>query len=501
MAYEVRVVAQDGTSYGTVDDAVVSALSWELNGAGSATIVLPTTDADAALMVPGRDVQIYLTGITDPIWWGTIIRPQAGLDSTSWQCKQLLWHFGRRYMGRADRVNQLTNGDFEAGETDWSFVGGVTHSIDTVVFLEGLQSLELQGMAADHAGYATQTWTHPAGGYPTGDYLTAAVWVYIPSASYVGGAANDLGLVAVHRDAGGNVLAGDFALIDDDTEKDEWIPLEVGVHNVLEGHTVEVKLIPPHGIAYFDLATLTFMESLSFGYPPPAVDVTDIIHGIVDYAQNRIFDHGKSDLDIGTAGTAIGATRQIAYQFAEHRNILDAILEYVRQGLCDISIETTATTRTFTVWPGQKGSLYGTTLQLDVNLADFTYSQDLEQGASTIVLLGPGDGPDRPEGGATDTSYAAGVFTAEIVEQAPDPTTVGQLDSRAAERLATAAHPQILEVTTLPGAGVIGNLSEGDTVAVVISRGWVAINDTYRVARIEANLETDQATIALNALP
>lgn len=503
MGYSVVVVAQDGTPYGTVDDARVTRLSQELNGAGAAEVSLATTDSDAALMVPGREVQIYQDGITNPIFWGPIVRPQAGLDETTWQCAGLLWYFAHRFMGRADRTNLLTNGDFEDGETGWSF-SGVTHSIDTGIVNDGTQSLELEGADADHDDNAYQIWTHPAGGYPTGDYVTASAWVYIPSADYVGGALNDFGLVAVHRDADGNALDAGVAEIGDDTEKDVWVPLEVGVSNVLEDHTVEVRLFPPHGVAYYDSVTLTFMESLSFGYPPPGIDVADIIAGIVNYAQDNApydFGHGKSDLNIGTAGGPTNVDRQVAYQFAEHRNILDAILEYVRQGICDISIEVTPTTRTFTVHPGQKGSAYGTTLELDVNVADFSWATDLENGASSVVLLGPGDGPDRPEGNASDSSFVGGAFTLEIVEQAPDNTTVGQLDQRAAERLAVAARPEIFQVTTLPGSGVLGNLEVGDTVDIEISRGWVVIDDTYRVARIDPDLPTDQATITLNAIP
>lgn len=503
MGYSVVVVDQDGVPFGTVDNARVGRVSSELNGPGSAEIALATTDPDATLMLSGREVQIYLDGVTDPIFWGPIVRPQAGLDESTWQCAGLLWYFAHRFMGRADRTNLLTNGDFEDGETGWSF-SGVTHSIDTGTVNDGTQSLKLEGATADHTGNAYQIWTHPAGGYPTGDYITASAWVYIPSADYVGGALNDFGLVAVHRDADGNALGAGIAEIGDDTAQDIWIPLEVGVGNVLAGHTVEVRLFPPHGTAYFDTVTLTFMESLAFGYPSTPVDVTDIIQGIVQYAQDRSpydFGHGKSDLNIDVAGGDTGVTRQVAYQFAEHRNILDAILEYVRNGDCDISIEIDASTRTFTAWPGQKGSLYGTTLELDVNVADFSWAEDLENGASSVVLLGPGDGPDRPEGGATDTSLVGGAYTLEIVEQAPDNTTVGQLDARAQERLALAARPEIFDVTTLPGAGIIGNLQVGDTVQVVISHGWIDIDATYRVARIEADLLKDQATITLNAIP
>lgn len=506
--YEIVAVDQDGAVFGAIENARLSRVSWELNGPGSWEFTLPTTDADAVNLFPGAEVQVYYGG-TDPLFWGPIVRIQGGLDETSYQCASVLWYFAHRYMGRADRVNQLSNGDFEAGETDWSFTG-VTHSIDTGTVNDGTKSEKLTGATADHATFASQTWTHPAGGYPGGDWITASTWVYVPSADYVGGAANDYGLVVIHRNSAGAVLGGDSAEIGDDTEKDTWIPLEALVTNVVDGDTVEVRLFPPHGVAYFDTVTLTYMESLSFGYPTTPVDVTDIIGGIVDYAQNRVFDHGKSDLNIDWTGDATGVTRQVAYQFAEHRNILDAILEYVRNGNCDISVELTSTTRTFTVWPKStdsrtpqlgKGALYGTTLELDVNLADFTWSEDLENAGSSVIMLGPGDGPDRPEGGAVDTSFAGGAFTSEIVEQAPDNTTVGQLDARAAERLALAARPQILEVTTLPGSGVIGNLVEGDTVPVLISRGWVSINDTYRVTHIEGDLHADQAILTLNALP
>lgn len=498
LPYEVKVVDQSGSSYGTLDDAKLGRLSLELNGVGAVEITLATNDPDAALMVLGREVQIFYQGGTDPLWWGVIIRPQAGLHETTWQCAGLMWYLAHRFMGRADRTNLLTNGDFEAGETGWTF-SGVTHAVETGIVLDGTKSEKLTGATADHSTYAIQTWTHPAGGYPTGDFLTASVWVYVASASYLGPALEDFGLVIRRRTASGAPLDAQWETgkINDDTVRDTWIPLEVGVANVVEGELVDVMLFPPHGVAYFDDVTLTYMESLSFGYPLPAADVTDIIKGIVDYAQAD----DKSDLNIGTAGSATGVTRQVAYQFEAHRNILDAIMEFVREGLVDIDIAITATTRTFTIYAPRKGSLYGTTLELDVNVADFTWSWDLEQGASSVVLLGPGDGPDRPEGGAIDASFVGGAFTTEIVEQAPDNTTVGQLNQRAAERLAVAARPEILEVTTLPGAGVIGNLTVGDTVPVDISTGWVGLTATYRVVRIEADLLKDQATLTLNAVP
>src|SRR4051812_17533876 len=108
--YEVVVVAQDGTPFGTLADARLPRVSWELNGPGAAEISLATVDSDASLLVPGREIQVFYQGGTDPIWWGPIVRPQGGLRESSWQCAGLLWYFAHRFMGRADRVNELTNG-------------------------------------------------------------------------------------------------------------------------------------------------------------------------------------------------------------------------------------------------------------------------------------------------------------------------------------------------------------------------------------------------------
>lgn len=492
MAWTAKVVDVDGNVYGTLSDAArIGTITQVLNGAGTVDITLPTSHADTALLLPGREVQI-LNG-ADVVLWGPIVRPKKTLRQSTWQIAGCLWYLGRRHMGRADRVNLLTNGDFEAGETGWSFAGGVTHSIDTVHFVEGTQSLELEGATDDHDSYAHQTYTHNQS-HPEGDYLTLSAYVYVSGADYLGGAISDRGLLIVHRNAAGKALNYDVAEIGDATVNNEWIPLEVGVPYVKQDDTVQVVLYPPHGVAYWDLVTLTAMESLSFGYPD-GVDVATVIEGIVLYAQDLgPFTHGKSDLNIAVDAAATGVLKEIAYQFAEHRNILDALMEYVRRGVVDIDMVYTTTTRTLTTYT-PKGSLFGTTLELDVNLADFTWSWDGERAAGDVVVLGEGDGPDRPEGGATDPTFLNGI-TLEIVESAADDVTVGELDQQAAETLTVAKNPEIFDVVTMPGAGIIGNIHTGDTVSVLIP--LADIDDVYRVVSIAIDPYMDQATITLN---
>lgn len=489
-----------GVSFGTLTNARIGRLSHELNGPGAADVTLATTDPDALLLQPGRELQIWKDGT--PYWWGPVVRIEKGLRESTWQAAGLLWYFEHRFFGRADRVNLLVNGDFEAGEASWTFHNGVGHSVDTVVFLEGTQSLELAGTSANHGQYASQTYTHTTQYFePLGDALVVSVWVYVDSVSYLGGAVQDLGLVAIHRNADGVVYPDEHGVayteIGDDTPRDQWVPLEVVIPAVVENDTVEVRLFPPHGTAWFDLATLTLFESLGTAWPA-GDDVATLIGRIVDYAQDLgSFTHGKSNLNIAKSTPATGTVIHRNYQFAEHRNIADAIYEFVRQGVCDISVEFTGTTRTFTVHT-PKGSVFPTTLELDVNVADFSAPWDFERAGSSVVMLGPGDGPDRPEGGASDPA-AFGGLTLEIVETAPDDATIGELDDRAAARLATASQPEFVELTTLPGAGIIGNLEVGDTVTVDVAHGAAQVSGTYRVVRMEIQPYVDQAVLTLNA--
>src|SRR5687767_7614479 len=100
--YKAFVVDVDGTPFtgsgpdGELASARIGRISIELNGPGAAEITLATTDPDAELMLPGREVQIQRDG--DVVFWGPIVRPQLGLHESTWQCAGLLWYFERRYM-------------------------------------------------------------------------------------------------------------------------------------------------------------------------------------------------------------------------------------------------------------------------------------------------------------------------------------------------------------------------------------------------------------------
>lgn len=506
--YVASVRAPNGFEYGTLANADIGPIVTELNGAGTASVTLATIDDDANLLLPGRE--LHITRDSEVVFWGPIMRPQLGLRTSTWQASGLLWYFGRRYIGKADRENLLLNGDFESGETDWAFFPGLTHSIDTGTTISGSNSLELEGGDVDNATYAYQGFTHGAYGHPLGDYMTVNAYVYVPSADYSGPAIQGRGLFAIHRNAAGDTLniAFDGGEIDDATQKDTWVPLEVGLPGVKDTDTIEVRLYGPHGVAFYDLVTLTLMESLSFGYPA-GTDAAGIAGNVVDYAQDNYgFTHGKSDLLIGTDTPFSDINLVRTYQFVEHRNILDVIDELAVAGGFDFDVAIDGTDRTFTTYAkvtdsrgfGKGSYLSGEALTLDTNVANFTVSWDGQVAASSVVVTGPGDGPGRPEGSAIDAGGFEGL-TLEHVESAPDGTLIRELDAQAEDVLATLSQPVVVEVVTYPAGSAITGLEVGDSTDLNLVYGCCTVDDVYRLVRKSLDPKTDQATLTFNPIP
>lgn len=489
------VVAVDvgtGASPVTLPGVAIRPPSFPLNAPATVELEVETvnTAAVAEFRDPTREIQIVRDGTV--LFWGPVVRVEIDDDRGHIQCADPRWYFTRRFFGKADRANLLTNGDFEDGLTGWT-ASGLTPVIDPTRYAQGTRSVRLTGTTDGHDTYETQTYTHTHQFSPEGDELTIATQVWVPSADYRGDADGSLGLFAERRDSGGALLdvAGDSgddhpALIDAALPKDEWKHLETTLPGVKEGDTVEVRLYPPFGTANYDLVTVTLHESLSF----LEQDMATIIRGIVAYAQGADFDHGKSDLSIDVDVDPTGVTLSRSFQFDEHQNIGDALAEFLgRRGGVDYTFD--AATRTLVVSHPQAGTVHDDlTLVHGVNVTKFRLSEDRTQKADTSVVLGPGDGPDREEGGATATPVGP---TLEDVTVAPDGTSVAELDRVSAERLAVLTHPEVLEVTA---TGIIGLLNPGDWVPVTIDN--IDLNDVYRVMTITLDPANDSVTATLN---
>lgn len=486
----IAVDVGTGASPVELTGAAVHPIEIPLNEAETTTVEMATIDPQAAeLFDPTREIQIWRD--SSVLFWGPVVRLEAGRDTISAQCAGPWWYLTRRFFGKADRANIFTNGGFEDGVTGWTAVG-LTPVVDPFRAVEGRKSIRLTGTASDHDNHITQTWTHPAGGHPLGDLGTVAAWIWVTSDGYAGTALDNKGMVVTHKDSGGTVLFDALVEVNDDTPRDEWYRLdEVEVLNVLPGHTVTVDLYPPFGTAWYDLVTGTVMESLSF----VEQDLATIIRGAVLYAQDRFpgFTHGKSDLGIDVDIDPTNITMSRTWQFADHQNIADELRTFTetRDGV-DYSVDLTATTRTFRAWYPQKGTERATTLTYDDQIQTFTWAHDRSQVANNVVVLGPGDGPDREEGVATAAATGPDL---EDITVAPDGTLPGQLDRMAAERLAVVSNPEILEVTC---TGLFGAAGVGDWFPVLIDLDAVQVDDTYRVVGIVADPALDTLALTMN---
>jgi hypothetical protein len=490
----VAVDAVTGASPATLPGIAIQPVVAPLNQA--ATVDLEVLTVNAAAVAEFRDetreIQIVRDG--DVLFWGPVVRAEIDDDRGHIQCADPRWYLTRRFFGKADRTNLLSNGDFEDGATDWTGTG-LTPVVDPIRYAHGTRSIRLTGTSAGHDTYLTQTYTHDHQFSPEGDELTIAAEVWVSSADYAGDATASLGLFAERRNSDDDLVdvAGDQAddhpaLINSALAKDQWVHLETTLTGVREGDTIKVFLYPPFGTAWWDLVTLTLHESLSF----LEQDMATIIRGIISYAQGGMgFSHGKSDLGIVVSAAPTGVTLSRTYQFDEHQNIGDALDEFTRRhGGVDYTFDPAS--RTLTASHPQAGTVHDElTLEYGVNLSKFRWSHDRTQKADQVVVLGPGDGPDREEGGASATPTGP---TLEDVTVAPDGTTLAELDQAAAERLAVLTHPEILEVTC---TDIIGVLNPGDWVPVTIAPLDLD-SVTYRAMTITIDPANDSVGVTLN---
>jgi hypothetical protein len=247
-------------------------------------------------------------------------------------------------------------------------------------------------------------------------------------------------------------------------------------------------LAPANATVYWDAVSLTLIEKEAFYN----WDQSHIVALLVAHLQDE--DYDKSDVNITLNTAATGVLRTRVYIHSEHPPGLGSIEEFTQldNGL-DISVEYTPTDRVFTTHYPMKGIDYSSTFTLEagVNLAEWTWSFDGEAAATSVVVLGTGNGSDREEGFAQDTSsYSDGVTLEQVLVSSPE-ATIDSLDNLAAERLKVALNPVNLVVKTTPpqpgSLDVVGLIRPGDFVTVNIQRHALSVNDRFRVARLTVN--------------
>lgn len=485
----------------------------EMNGPGSFTFTMGLYDSQALLCDPslGREVKLYRQGTL--VWAGPIksddVDPTGQNKRITFRCAGLLDYFAGRTIDRgAGRINLLTNPGFETDAvgtrppTGWTETG-ITSVVDNSQHVIGTQSVKLTQASPGVDSYLYQSVSVTAQDTVAGDLITVAGWVRIDdSGTWVGPAISGWGLIVRQTDGASEVFEfkGDENALDSDTPRGSWQRYETTTWvppNVTR--TVEVRLYAPGGVVWWDGLSMTRMESLS----GPRTDQTAIASAIVDFLQAHSIYSGipKSELNILTSCPASGIVRDFAFQFADHQTGETALQQYPKmQNGFDYAVTPDRVFRTYYPRRGIDRSASVTLTASDTpgvsNCIVTRRTFDLAQGSNDVVQLGAGDGPDREEGGATDTSVFGGVTWQRILSPTGNPP-IDQLDPMAAQELAVAKHPVHYEVTIID-ATLAATLAMGDTVAANFSHGYITESRNLRIVTYSRDPKDDLPRLGLN---
>lgn len=495
-----------GARYGSVP-AAVQEIEWVKNEPGHCVFEYPTLHPKArTIQALTREVQVWRNGSL--LWWGIPVRPDANADRVRWRARDLLWLFDHLYVGRPNRTDYLLNGSFESDLANWTTVN-TTPTIVTDHVVRGTKAVRLEQLTAQQDAYLQQVVRVTGSG--VGTVWTLAGHYYIPPETWEGEAFDARGLTLSRRDLAGNIVESTVFEITGDPQF-RALPQRAEITISTPANVTEDLLIRPYSPAqhiYWDALSLTIYESISSvssGYPNYdwTSDMSTMLEKLVQHAQDTAYL--KKNLNIGTDCPASGKRVERHYQHSEHANIGDAMRDYPREGGPDYWIDYTPTTRTFRcravrgthrpeahrylVWDAVRGRAVS-------NMAEeFSWAFEGEQAVSSSTVLGPGDGPDREEGGYNNAALF-GDITMEHVRQAPPEASLNSLDPLAAEEVARFGNPELLTIS-FRQPELIGVLMPGDTLPVLIDYGFVPVDGTYRVVRLRLNCVTEVFTATLN---
>lgn len=525
-----RVIVTDyqGTPIAELERANVGPITYELNRPETWAFTLTSDDPKVASIIEENVREVQLWRGDQLLSWGPMVRPQISGDNVNVSVSGAMWHLGRRHIGKADRDNYVKNGDFEEGLAHWTpYTNPVpiyhgwpnaqadppTHSIINFPVVTGVRSLSLENhvTGADAALVQAFNWTVQPSTSPDGDRWTLVGYVYVDR--YDSPASEGRGLYLerfsttqlnpdplVQEAEPGAPLSLEVAFvpITSETPQDVWVRMEVGLTAPVTGETekINVRLYAPDGKVFWDRVSLTLDERTGYY----AIDQATIAKNLVEHLQDIAYE--KSDINISTDCPPTGILRDRVYYHSEHPNGLRSIEEFtsLSDGF-DISILYTPTDRIFRTHFPQKGRhLPKFALETRRNISTFAWTFDGEAAATSVIVLGIGDGSSREEGFAVDTTNFAGLTLEEVFVAPPD-TKIDALDNIAIERLVTTTAPEVLAIRTTPPkasqADPIGVLEVGDTVPVRIEQGALNITGTYRITRLTINPD-DTLDLVLN---
>lgn len=517
--YTIKLVEQDGAGGFTTIDTITKPVftgppTRTLNGMGSMKFDVSTQFANTlvgelATHFLRREVQVYRSDPTTPIWWGVPYNPSKGLASAvvSYQCGEVIpWLLAHRFFGKTNRHNLLVDPQFESGAfaPNWGVSGVTTPTVTSADSALGTYSADLVNSGAAPDASVQQTFTFTAGSI--GDVVVVAGWFKV--VSFTGPAIGNRGLYAEWRQSGvlkdvrystidGSTPTGIWtrAQIPPDTDPNKalWIPPGVTAAFNVRGYGVQ-------GHTRWDAMFAGLMESTST--LPSGSDIASFVAAIVAHAQDPTYDH--DDLYIGTSTPATGLLVTGSYQHVEHGNIWTAGIQdqVLREEGIDVGWTYTSNSRTLHTYDRHGGATGKgadrTGLDMSIGgpyVADYGWDNDGNRAANYVTVLGDGFGPSREEGGYTDGSKFGG-RQMQSVQQAPPGSNINTLDARANKLGKVLSNPGVINVQIKPGLLIEGGttLDVGDRVTLPAYDGSVAAG-VYRIVDWSLNPATDTLTV------
>lgn len=485
--------------------AVLDRASWVLNGVGSLSwamsswdpalldcLVEPSsirTNYDGTRMgrlkLLGREVQWWRDGVIR--WAGVPVSADVDLNGTvSFNAFDLGWYLTRRFFGAAERRDLLDGkGSMDRpGIPGWLRNGSVVATRDTGDKVRGAGSAALTG-----TGSIVTSFTHP----PTGLGVPLAVHLTV-QAKIPSGTPEDtlVASIEVRASSSGPILHKGEIRTDEAFRLGAWE--QHTTYTLLPpgpAHVVTVRLHSPgtYGTTRFD--DVRSLKNDTTGIPVPGADLaTHAVAAMVHFQEGR----GQGTFGLRPVVlTNSGTVEVMGVRHQEHTQALDYLATLTnREDGIDWRIN--PANRRFEV--ARRHGEDHVHLQFhERNIAAGGWSHDEQERASATVVLGNDSGPDRAEGGYTNTSKVGGLVLQTLVTP-PNETPLSALDPMAKEAWARLSDPQVTPTGIRVPGEFLGELEPGDRVPTTLRSGVLMAEPLMRVQTLAFDFATEMMEVA-----
>lgn len=472
--------------------------SWTFNGVGSLDfacsswndamdhLVDPATVTNGAgvMKLIGREIQFWRDGVLR--WGGPPITGRPKLDGTvDFSCMDHGYYIARKYFGAAERKDYLRSiGSMDrASLPGWTMTGGATKTQDTVDKARGTGSMVLSGSGAAQARFSV-----PA--RPVVPPMHLTVVAKVPTGTPVG----TLVATITVKTSGGDTIDEASIAVTEDTMLGDWARAStyanqrVGVVNVV---TITLWSPGADGDTKFD--DVRSIENDTTGIPMPGADLArHAVAGLnhIQKGRGQAPGFGLRPEVVTTTGTV----EVLGERHMNHIQFTDFLTRYTdRDDGFDWRIQ--AAGRKFQV-AHRIGIDHETITLHDRSAAGGGWDHDESRLAAKVVVPGPSDGVDRPEGGYTDTSRTRGLML-DHFHQPPAGTPDSALDPMARQVWDEMSRPSTTFGELSISDDRLGEVEPGDSLPATLRSGKFRVPTDTRIRIGTMTLDREAGRLVL----